>query len=388
MLLKFPLMLVSLVAVLGLLGCEAETTAVVPADTTRPVKTFIVAGDKSDAIRSFPGRVDATQRAELAFRVSGRVQEILVNEGDMVEQGEVLARLDPSDYELILEDRQATYDNTLSNFERGKELVEDGNISRMDFDRMEASFRSASAALSQARKNLDYTVLTSPFRGRIALRKVEKFEEVLAKQVVFSLQNIEKLDVIIDLPESVVRRVRGDLRSERSIARDNKMSRTSAYATFEGRDEQRFVLTPREVATKADEQTQTFRATFSMEAPESFTVLPGMTANVVLDFSNLVTAEKVKWIPVRAVQASASLSPRVWVLDPETMTVSAKALTVGRMSGDMIEVIGGLDGGEEIIAVGAPYLSEGMRVTRMERSEQAQPRADSATPSATFPLQD
>ena len=89
---------------------------------------------------------------------------------------------------MVYEDK-ATFDNTQSNFERAKELVADGNISRMDYDRMEANFRSASAALSQAEKDLEYTVLTSPFRGRVAERKVENFEEVQAKQTVFSLQN-------------------------------------------------------------------------------------------------------------------------------------------------------------------------------------------------------
>ena len=71
-------------------------------------------------------------------------------EGDLVEAGEVLARLDPTDYELVLEDRQATYDNARSNFERGRGLITDGNISRMDYDRMEANFRTSSAALSKA----------------------------------------------------------------------------------------------------------------------------------------------------------------------------------------------------------------------------------------------
>ena len=81
-------------------------------------------------------------------------------------------------------------------------------------------------------------------------------------------------------------------------------------------------------------------------------------------------------VPVRAVQGDSTLQSRVWVLDDATMTVVARAVTVGRMSGDMIEIVGGLEGGEEIVAVGAPYLAEGMRVTRMPVLEQARPRTD------------
>jgi multidrug efflux pump subunit AcrA (membrane-fusion protein) len=112
-----------------------------------------------------------------------------------------------------------------------------------------------------------------------------------------------------------------------------------------------------------------------MDAPTSFTVLPGMTATVLLDLSQVVDYESVKWVPARAVQADSVLDPRVWLLDPATMTVSSRPVSIGRMSGSMIEITGGLAGGEEIVAVGAPYLAEGMRVTRMAKTEQAVPRA-------------
>jgi RND family efflux transporter MFP subunit len=358
---------------LVLAACSGgETTA--PPPLTRPVKTFIVEGGSADAKRTFPGRVDASQRADLSFRVPGQLHEILVKEGDVVEEGEVLARLDPADYELIYEDKKATFDNTSSNFERAKELVADGNISRMDYDRMEANFRSATAALSQAEKDLEYTVLTSPFRGRVAERLVENFEEVQAKQTVFSLQNTARLDIIIDVPESVVRMVRSIDSKDRSVATNEEVAVTRAWAVFEGRPDDKFPLQPKEIATKANDQTQTFKATFTMEAPTSFTVLPGMTTTVLMDLSQLMPADLVKRVPVRAVQGDSGLKPRVWMLDPQTMTVSGREVAIGRMTGDMIQITDGLSGGEEIVAVGAPYLAEGMQVTRMAVTEQAVPR--------------
>ena len=95
----------------------------------------------------------------------------------------------------------------------------------------------------------------------------------------------------------------------------------------------------------------------------------------MLDLSELVILDSVKWVPARAVQADSGLNPRVWLLDPDTMTVSSREVSIGRMSGSMIEITEGLAGGEEIVAVGAPYLAEGMRVTRMADTEQAVPRA-------------
>lgn len=369
----WPRILSISLALLALVACGDGRQAA-PEPASRPVKVFVVEGSEVDAVRSFPGKVDASQRAELAFRVGGQLQELPVKEGDLVKKGQVLARLDPTDYKLILEDRQARFDNTERNFKRARDLVADGNISRLDFDRMEAEYRSASAALSQARKDLEYTVLIAPFAGRVAQRDVENFEEVMAKQTVMWLQNIDQLDIVINLPESVVRSVRGGVSREVGDGGHTDPA-VRATAQFEGRGDQTFPLRPKEIATKADPQTQTFRATFTMAAPTKFTVLPGMTATVLLDLSELVTYESVKWVPARAVQADSGLNPRVWLLNPETMTVSSRPVSIGRMSGSMIEITDGLAGGEEIVAVGAPYLAQGMRVTRMADTEQAVPRA-------------
>ena len=359
-----------------LVGCGAELPPVGPPDS-RPVKIYKVSGGEGSAVRNFPARVDADQRAELSFRVPGRLQDIFVREGDLVEKDQVVAALDPTDYNITLEDRQATYDNAESNFRRGQDLVAKGAISRTDYDTMEARYRTAAAALSQAKKDLSYTEMRAPFPGRIAQRMVENFEDVVAKQTVFFLTNINRLDILIDMPESMVRKVRGNNREEEELdSAEGDASMVQAWVSFQDRPGISFPLELKELATKADEQTQTFRVTFTMNAPEDFTVLPGMTAQVQLDMSAVMVEDSAKWIPVRAVQADAGLDARVWVLDSDEMTVSSQPVEIGRMSGHLIEVTSGLEGGEEIVAVGAPYLAEGMRVTRMAQREQAVPRAD------------
>jgi RND family efflux transporter MFP subunit len=158
-------------------------------------------------------------------------------------------------------------------------------------------------------------------------------------------------------------------------ARDEAAS-IPAYASFEGKPGKAFPLTLREVSTRADPKTQTFEVTFNMPAPDDFIVLPGMTATVTVDFSSREpVGEHSHWVPANAVVADSELGARVWVLDPQTMTVSSVSVEVGGMQGDQVEVLSGLEGGEEIVAVGAAYLAEGMRVSRMATSEQAVPRA-------------
>lgn len=362
----------ALAAVLLFTACSAEQA---PEPTlVRPVKLFTVEGVGGGAVRRFPGSVQASQRADLAFRVAGVLQEMLVREGDVVAQNQPLARLDATDAKIQMQDRQATFDKSSANFNRAKKLVGDGNISRLDFDRMEAEYKTSQAALKQAKLDVDYTEMRAPFAGRIGRREVDNFEEVQAKQTIFALQNIEQLDVVIDVSEALVR-------SLRPTQHDGKMPGSSgrasipSFASFEGR-EQRFPLLMKEVATKADANTQTFRVTFTMAAPTEFNVLPGMTATVELDFAKVMDTDEAKWVPATAVVAGSGLDARVWMLDGDTMTVSALPVTIGRLSGNRIEVTSGLNGGEEIVSVGAPYLASGMQVTRMQQTEQAQPRAD------------
>jgi len=86
--------LMLLLSTTGLTGCDKKQE-IEQTEEIRPVKTMLVSAPDLGGIRYFPGRVDADKRAELAFRVAGKVQELLVKEGDMVKQGDVVAKLGP-----------------------------------------------------------------------------------------------------------------------------------------------------------------------------------------------------------------------------------------------------------------------------------------------------
>lgn len=372
-------------SVLGLSAC-AEPPAPVVEVSSRPVKLYTVDKGLSAEIRQFPATIEAAKQAELAFRVSGQLAALPIREGEVVDAGQVVAQLDATDFEITLDDREASFENAQRNFKRASDLIDSGSISQLDYDRMEAEFRSARAALAQAEADLGYATLRAPFRGRIARRYVDNFEEVIAKQSIVYLQDTELLFVIIAMPESVIRSVTrgGEDELSNSSLQASSAGTVRAMASFDNQSNISYALQIREIATRADPDTQTFPVTFTMPQPDEFTVLPGMTAQVEVDFSELIKTERVTWIPARAVQADASLSPRVFVLDSEAMTVSGRSVSTGRMSGDMIEILSGLAGGEEIVAIGASYLSDGMQVTRMNSGEQAVPREESARQGSTL----
>lgn len=358
------------VAVLVLGGCsEQEVPEVI--DTARPVKSVVVGGPEAGGERKFPGRVDSTSKAELAFRIPGTVQTLHVRKGDLVEAGDVLIELDPTDYEITLKDRQATYDRTKADFERAKELVEDGFISRSDYDQKEGEFKNAEAALHAAEQDIKYTKLTAPFGGTVAERYVEKAEEVQAKQNVLAIQDEAQLEIKVDVPESIVSRID---RVEREAASDS----VPVYATFDAAPDSRIDLKFKEVSTRADAATQTFQVTFLMEPPKGLNILPGMTANVVADLGAVKSQESKHYLPVSAVTADAGLEPFVWVIDAQAMTVSKQQVQVGRMSGWNIEIDSGIEPGSRVVTAGVGYLAEGMKVRLMVQHEQAQPRPEEA----------
>ena len=124
-----------------------------------------------------------------------------------------------------------------------------------------------------------------------------------------------------------------------------------------------------ELASAADPNTRTFRATFSMKKPESVTVLAGMTAKLVLTGLTTTSADDFM-LPVEAVVADSEAEPFVWLVDEESMTVSKQPVTVGAISGGRIVVQDGLEGGQAIAMSGVHLLTDGMQVTELEESDE------------------
>ena len=353
-------------ASLAIVGCsEPPQENTEPA--ARPVKSLIIDSPVGSGIRNFPGRIESSNRADLAFRVGGTVAQLDVAEGASVTRGQVLARLDGTDFEITLKDRQATWDRASKDFERGKELVAQGAISRRDFDQVEANYKTADAALEQAKQNLDYTMIRAPFDGQIAQRHIDTFEEISPGQTIYSVMDRASLEVQIDVPENIILMMTPKgTPGER--ARDIRV-----WAAFDIAANKQFALTFKEASTRADAQTQTFQVTFLLPTPEDVTVLPGMTASVTVDLSEVADEQAVFYLPLTAVAGSNEMSARVWTIDEQTMTVHARPVTLGRMVGSSIEVLDGLEPGLRIITAGAAYLDEGMKVTLLKESEQAEP---------------
>ena len=340
-------------------GCEEPPQTFVT--SPRPVKTIVIGGSANIDIRTFPAVVDAIQKADISFRVSGKIQKILVKEGDEVKKGQVLAELDPTDLIIILEDHQANYDTAKANFDRAVMLVEKGAISQTEHDNIRARYHTAKANLNTAKQNLLYTKLEANFDGYIAKRHVENFEEVIFSQIIFSLQDLSALKIKIDVPEALMIVINKSSKGTRNM-----------YAVFDSISNHKFPISFVETSTKADPRTKTFKVTLKMEAPSGYLVLPGMTATV---FAELLPDESetniVVSLPVSAVVADNKKQARVWVVDENNMTVKPKKVKTGLMAGSTMQVEG-LSPGERVVVAGASFLRKNMKVTLLETGEKPQ----------------
>lgn len=378
---KIPywLYFLSPIFLLSFWGCS-EQVEVQKKVEVRPVKTIVVSAPDTGGIRHFPGRVEANKKAELAFRVAGKLEKLTVKEGDLVKQGDVIATLDNTDFKIAVSDKQASFSRAKKDYNRGKKLVKEGHISKMDFDQLESSFLSTRADLNLAKQQLAYTELKAPFNGTIAKRHVQNFEEVQAKQEIVSLNDNDILDVKFNLPENLILSI-NEKEGSPSIEDNKAKDLIPVFASFQSQKEREYRLTFKEISTKADSQTQTFAITYTLPKPDNLILLPGMTASVRVDLSHYMVEQSSSfYLPVSAVIADTNLQGMVWVVNEQSMRVEPVAVKVGSMNGNQIQVTEGLDAGQRVVVAGVPFLYSGLEVRLMKQTEQARDNLQHSSP--------
>jgi len=348
----FTVVAIGLIGV-GAAGCgggevpEAQPLA-------RPVSTIVI-GEGLAGRLTFPGTVQAADRAELSFRVPGPLVELPVNEGQAVSQGQLMARIDPRDYQIAVAEARATFEQSKSDAVRYQRLYEREAIPLADLEVRLARRDVAEARFEQAEADLRDTRLLAPFTGLIGRTYVENFEDVRAKQVILSLHSVDQVEVVVNVPESIMASVR-------------EGSAPDIVVVFEPAPDRAYTAIIKEFAARADPQTQTFAVTVTLPQPEDINILPGMTATVgvTADLSGLGGAEEPVTIPAHAVFSDPEGGANVWVVDESNLTVHRRPVKAGPVTGsDGIIVLEGLAPGERIATAGVQSLREGQEVRLM-----------------------
>ncbi len=330
------------------------------------------------------GYVVARTKASVSAKVAGRLTFLGVSEGSHVQRGNVIARLDNSDYLAAVSQAQANIATAEASIvearaDRDQLLREEGRlkairtrspnlISEQDLEsatsraaqaeaRLSAAIarkRSADAALHMAEASNENTVIRAPFTGTV-LRKDAEVGEVVAPSVgggltrgaVVTMADLQTLEVEVDVNEAYISRIRGGWPARITL---------DAYpdTTFKG--------AVRQVVPTADRQRATVqvKVTISDHDPR---ILPEMGAKVDFLTPDSVRAaaapKAVIRIPAAAVKTDGGASV-VWIFREGRLT--RRAVTIGPVSAGFLEVRSGLNGGEQLLVSGVDAPSEGMKV--------------------------
>lgn len=338
-------------------ACDPKPANDAQPTVARPIKIWTLGEHLNEAVVELPGTVQAARESDVAFEVPGRIIEINVDEGEKVEIGDILAKLDPRDYAAALDKAQAQRNTAFADYQRYLKAVKKNAVTRQTVDVARGQFEASEADLNRALKALEDSVLRAPFAGRIARKMASEFANVQAKQPVFRIHDESALEVKVNI-------------AERDWAKANPNMTPSAMTTVikpkvvvSALPDRVFPAKAKSFSTLADPVTRTSEATFSFYPPDDAVVTSGMTAKVIIDVANMALLEQkdVLSIPPETIIADAEGRPYVWLIN-DNDEVSLQAVVTGPLVSGRVTIEKGLKNGDRIALSGVHTLKVGMRV--------------------------
>lgn len=313
----------------------------------RPVKVSEVISF-SLTVNTFSGIVTPDQFSNLAFRTSGPLVAVNVVEGQSVKKGQVIARMDPLDYQLSFDAKKASYITAKSQLERAEKLLSKQAISKQEYESIVASAENAKAAYENAKQMLEETTLRAPFDGFIQQKFVENYQEVRTGEKVVCLINPQKLQMQATLPENALS----------YIANNPEL-----YVEFDAYKGVKFRARIKEyVQASPDGSGVPIYVTISDPKfnLNTYKVAVGFSCSI-----ELVIKEKnfmdYTVIPLSAlVNNSQNDKGSVFTYDPQTKTVSQRDVVYGEIiDKTKVVVLSGLRPGEQVVSAGANRVTDG-----------------------------
>lgn len=326
---------------------NAETPA---ADVVRPAKIVTVQSVNPVRTISLPALIEASRSTDLTFEVAGSLQQLLVEPGDDVVRGQVIARLDRRMFSNAVVAAQAQYNNAMTEYRRAERLVGKDALARSVFEQRKAQLAIARSSLDTAKIQRDDTVLRAPFSGVIADVTAERFENVGPGTPIATLQTQGRAEAVIQVPAAIV-------------ANSGQIRPIETLLTLDAAPDRQIATRLKSATTQANPQTQSFEVRFNFNPPDGLLVLPGMTGTVrsQLALGDTIVEREAVSVPLAAIQSKNS-KYFVWVVSPKAMTVNRREVQIGDDFGETVPVTKGLKQGEKIVAAGGDYLREGMKV--------------------------
>lgn len=350
------LLAVSAASTLMLTACSKPAPAEEP---VRSVKVLTVGAGNLQSALEFSGDVRPRVESRLGFRVAGKLTKRHVELGQRVKAGQVLAQLDPQDYQLAADAAQAQLGAAVTNrdlaaadFKRFKELKEQNFISGAELERREASLKAAQAQVDQAKAQLStqrnqgaYTTLVADAAGVVTAVEAEPGQVVSAGLPVVRVAQDGPRDAVFSVPEDKIAAVRPGAPVVVRV--------WPGQTQLDGK--------VREVSASADPVTRTYLVKVALEVKDAKDVPPlGATVTVLPQAVEAKSAPVIK-LPTSALRQEGQATA-VWVLDPASMTVKSQPVQIATADGNEAVVASGLQPGTVVVAAGVHVLSPGQKV--------------------------
>ncbi len=340
-------------------------------EVIRPVKTVTLNSNGNGGIWRYYGTLQGGKRVDLSFRVSGPIRTINVDKGASVRKGQLLATLDPRDYQNNLKQARssqaqakAQFENAEANFKRYENLYKQKVVPRSTYDTYKTQMDVAKSALNAAmastatvRDSLKDTELRAPFDGVIVDRMVENFQDVMSKQTIFSLQDISMLEVVFNVPDNDV------IWASQATSSPNNIPEklVSIRARFDAIPNRVFPLQIKEVVLQANSSTNTFPVTAVMPQQKDVALLPGMTATVEVEVYDSEIENSIFIVPQTALVMKTD-GIFVWKCENNIVNRVPVKSGVPRNNGSIEISSEKLKNGDKIVVAGANLLREGQKV--------------------------
>lgn len=351
-----------MVAVLA--ACGNREQAAEPARPVLVVRADAALGPAADGLTAYAGEIRAREETTLSFRVGGKLMRRLVDVGDRVRSGDVLAVLDPGDLQLQAASLQAQLTaaeaqlaRTRADHARVVSLAKDQLVSRSSLDQQTAAMRAAEGQARAARAQFDlsrnqagYSQLRAPQDGAIASRQIEAGQVIEAGKSAFTLAVDGAREVVFSLPEANIRNF--------SVGQPVVIELWSAQG-------QRITGRIREIAPAADAQARTYAARAAIDPGTAQRIDLGQSARVYIPAVQTAAALR---LPLSAVHRGDKGATVVWVVDPKIPKARRVPVGIGAYAADGVAVLSGLKSTDWVVMAGGHLLYEGQTVLPVDRS--------------------
>jgi RND family efflux transporter MFP subunit len=336
--------LIAGIAALCMYCCAREESNKVPEGGPLPVKVLTVSNNAENQTDTYVGTAEASQTIPLSFLTTGAVERVLVNEGETVNKGQLLASLNSSSYQNAYLLATAKEKQAMDAYDRLSSVYKNGSLPEIKMVEIESGLEQAKSAAGIAKKNLDDCKVCAPMDGIIGKKNIEPGMNVVPGITIMTLVKIDKIFIKVPVPENEISALgRGQMATVIVPALNNQ--------SFTGTIELKGVI--------ANPLSHTYEVKIAI-ANHNKKIIPGMVCNVIITRTSETSCIS---IPQHIIQIDPAGHSYVFTVDTSESKAVRKPIKTGRLfANGLVEVVSGLAAGDAVIKEGYQKVNQGTKV--------------------------